>query len=145
MKTQIDPSVYKAAHQTAVIVDRSDLGMLKITGETRLDLIHRMSTQAVNGLQSGEGTATIMTTDIGRIIDRLILYVGSDTVYALTGENNGDDIARYLMRYVFFNDDFQIHQVSVGLVIFSREFYSYTSRLFSISRKSKDLRWPATC
>ncbi len=79
MKTQIDPSVYEAAQQTAVLVDRSDLGMLKITGKTRLDLIHRMSTQAVNGLRSGEGRATVLTTDIGRIIDRLILYASSDT------------------------------------------------------------------
>ena len=119
MMTQIDPSVYKAAHQTAVLVDRSDLGMLKISGETRLDLIHRMSTQAVNGLQSGEGAATILTTDIGRIIDRLILYVGSDTVYALTGENNSDNIAQYLMRFVFFKDDFHIQDISSQTAIFA--------------------------
>ncbi len=30
----------------------------------------------------------------------------------LTGENNGDNIARYLMRFVFFNDDFQIQDIS---------------------------------
>lgn len=119
MKTQIDPSVYEAAQQTAVIVDRSDLGMLKISGETRLDLINRMSTQAVNGLNFGEGTATVLTTDIGRIIDRLILYVASDTVYALTGENNGDNIAQYLMRYVFFNDDFHIQDISSETAIFA--------------------------
>ncbi len=119
MTTQIDPSVYEAAQKTAVLVDRSDLGMLKITGKTRLDLIHRMSTQAVNGLKSGEGAATILTTDIGRIIDRLILYAGSDTVYALTGENNGDNIARYLMRFVFFNDDFQIEDISTETAVFA--------------------------
>jgi len=119
MKTQIDPSVYKAAHQTAVLIDRTDLGMLKITGETRLDLINRMSTQAVNDLQTGEGAATILTTDIGRIIDRLILYAGSNTIYALTGENNGDNIARYLMRFVFFNDDFQIQDISSETAIFA--------------------------
>ncbi len=118
MMTQIDPSAYEAAHQTAVICDRSDLGMLKITGETRLDLIHRMSTQDVNGLQSGEGKATVLTTDIGRIIDRLILYTSSNTVYALTGENHGDAIARYLMRYVFFNDDFHIQDISTETAIF---------------------------
>ena len=119
MKTQIDASVYEAAHQTAVLVDRSDLGILKISGETRLDLIHRMSTQAVDGLKAGEGAATILTTDIGRIIDRLILYAGSDIVYAVTGENNGDYIARYLMRYVFFNDDFQIQDISSETAIFA--------------------------
>lgn len=102
----------ETAHKEAVWVDRSDLGMLKFTGETRLDLINRMSTQAVNGLGSGEGTATILTTDIGRIIDRLILYTSSDAVYTLTGANNADAIARYLMRFVFFNDDFHIQDLS---------------------------------
>jgi hypothetical protein len=54
---QINPEVYQAAQETAVLVDRSALGMLKISGQTRLDLIHRMSTQAVNGLPSGQGAA----------------------------------------------------------------------------------------
>jgi folate-binding protein YgfZ len=113
MKTaQIDPAVYEAAHQSAIFVDRSDLGMLKISGENRLDLIHRMSTQDIKNLRPGEGAATILTTDIGRMIDRLILYAASESVYALTGENHGDAIARYLMRFVFFNDDFQLQDIS---------------------------------
>ncbi len=118
-QTQIDPNVVQAAQETAVLVDRSSLGILKITGETRLDLINRMSTQAVNGLQSGEGTATVLTTDIGRIIDRLILYAANDAVYALTGENNSDNIARYLMRFVFFNDDFHLQDVSGETAVFA--------------------------
>jgi folate-binding protein YgfZ len=118
MTTQIDPAVYEAAHQSAILVDRSDLGMLKIQGESRLDLIHRMSTQHVQSLQPGEGAATILTTDIGRMIDRLILYAARDTVYTLTGENDGDNIARYLMRFVFFNDDFRLEDISPKTTIF---------------------------
>ncbi len=119
MNSQIEPNVYQAAQETAVLVDRSNLGLLLISGETRLDLIHRMSTQAVNGLQPGEGIATILTTDIGRIIDRLLLYATSSTVYALTSENNSDTIARYLMRFVFFRDDFQLKDVSAETAVFA--------------------------
>lgn len=119
MNSQIDATVYQAAKETAVLVDRSQLGMLKITGATRIDLMHRMSTQALNGLQSGQGAATVLTTDIGRIIDRLILYAASDTVYVLTGENNGDNIARYLLRFVFFNDDFHLQDVSAETAVFA--------------------------
>lgn len=119
MTTQITPDVYQAAHQTAVLVDRSNLGILKFTGETRLDLIHRMSTQAINGMKDGEGRATILTTEIGRIIDRLILYATQNSVYTLTGENNADTIARYLMRFVFFNDDFQIKDISNDTAVFA--------------------------
>jgi len=118
MTSQIDPAVYEAAHQTAVLADRSTLGVLQFTGATRLDLINRMSTQAVKNLQPGEGAATILTTDVGRIIDRLILYATTDAVYALTGENNADFIARYLMRFVFFNDDFQLKDLSAETAVF---------------------------
>lgn len=118
-QNQIDPNIVQAARETAALVDRSALGLLKITGQSRLDLINRMSTQAVNGLPSGAGTATVLTTDIGRIIDRLILYAGSDAVYALTGENNSDNIARYLLRFVFFNDDFHLQDVSRETAVFA--------------------------
>lgn len=107
---------YRAGHEDAVLVERP-LGVLKITGQTRLDLINRMSTQAVNGLKSGEGTATVLTSDIGRIIDRLLLYATSDAVYAVTGENHADPIARYLMRFVFFNDDFHLKNVTADTAI----------------------------
>jgi len=116
--SQIDPHVYQAAHQTAVIVDRSDLGRLKFSGATRLDLIHRMSTQAVNALQAGEGAATVLTTDIGRIIDRLLLYADDASVLVLTGENNADFIARYLLRFVFFIDDFRLENVGNDTAVF---------------------------
>ncbi len=112
MTAQIDPTAYAAAHHGAVLVERSELGMLKISGETRLDLIHRMSTQNVKNLGPGEGAATILTSDVGRMIDRLILYSASDTVYVLTGENHSEAIARYLMRFVFFNDDFHVQDIS---------------------------------
>jgi aminomethyltransferase len=109
----------EAAQTTAVIVDRSDLGLLKFSGDTRLDLLNRMSTQSVIDLKSGEGAATVLTTDIGRIIDRLILYASSDTVYCLTGENNAENIAAYLNRFVFFMDDFQVEDLSAETAVFA--------------------------
>jgi aminomethyltransferase len=111
-------SGYKAAHEAAVFIDRSSLGMLKFSGETRLDLINRMSTQKVLGLQDGQGAATVLTTEIGRIIDRLILYATNDAAYCLTGENNSDNIARYLMRFVFFMDDFHIEDLTAETAVF---------------------------
>ena len=116
--SQIDPNIFRAARETAVLTDRSDLGVLIFSGETRFDLLNRMSTQKVLTMPTGEGTATILTTDIGRIIDRLILYATDNKVYALTSENNSDNIARYLMRFVFFQDDFHIQDVSSDTVIF---------------------------
>ncbi len=110
--------VYRSAHEDAFLVDRSALGMLKFTGDTRLDLINRMSTQNVIDLKSNKGTATVMTTEIGRIIDRLILYADNDSVFCLTGENNSENIAQYLMRFVFFMDDFQVEDLSAKKAVY---------------------------
>ena len=88
------------------------MGLLQISGESRLDLINRMSTNQVSLLKAGQGAATVLTTDIGRIIDRLIIYADESTAMAMTGENNGDNIGRYLMRFVFFNDDFSIQPIT---------------------------------
>jgi len=79
-------NAYEAAHSTAVVVHHAERGMIHLAGNTRLDLINRMSTQAVGKLQSGEGAATVLTTNIGRIIDRPILYAASDNGYLLTGD-----------------------------------------------------------
>lgn len=116
--SQIDPNIHQAAQETAVLTDRSDLGTIIISGETRFDLLNRMSTQKVQSMNKGEGTATILTTDIGRIIDRLLLYATGSTLYTLTSENNSDAIARYLMRFVFFQDDFHMQDISEGTLIF---------------------------
>ena len=112
-------SIYQSAHESAVFFDQSHLGVLKFTGESRLDLIDRMSTNLVRNLQKGEGTATIFTNEIGRMMERIILYATSDFVYAITSENNGENVARYLMRFVFFNDDFQVQDLSEGTAVYA--------------------------
>jgi len=110
---------YHAAHNSAVVIDRSELGMLKFSGKSRLDLLNRMSTQKVIDINSGQGTATILTTDIGRIIDRLILYATGDSVYCLTGDNNSENIANYLKRFVFYMDDFEVEDLSASTAVFA--------------------------
>jgi aminomethyltransferase len=132
-------AAYRAAHEGAILVHRPNLGVLRFTGATRLDLIHRMSTQAVKDLPPGRGAATVLTTDIGRIVDRLILYPAEDSVIALTGENNANAVARYLMRFVFFNDDFHIEDMSAGTAVLAAYGQAAAARLASLFPGAADL------
>ncbi len=102
---------YQQLSQTPMYLTRP-LGLIEITGSSRLDLIDRMSTQKVKGLPAGTGAATVLTTDIGRIIDRLFLYSDDDRLLVVTAANNGENIIRYLIRFVFFNDDFHMRDLS---------------------------------
>ena len=92
-------------------------GVTRIEGATRLDLLDRMSTQRLKTLSTGQGAATILTTDIGRMIDRLLIYAAPDHALALTGAGNAPAIIRYLMRYVFFQDDFRITDLTAATAV----------------------------
>jgi len=92
----------------AILGELSPDRILRVTGETRLDLIHRISTQDVTSLRPGSGAATVLVTSIGRFIDRLILYVFADHLLLLCGDGNGENVANYLRRNVFFRDDFHV-------------------------------------
>ncbi len=117
--SQISELVYRAARETAVFVDRSALATFTITGKSRLEIIDRISTNSVKGLQNGQGAATVLTTSIGRIIDRLLLYAGEEAVTMLAGEGHRDPLARYLLRNVFFQDDFHLRDVTGETTVFA--------------------------
>ncbi|MEM8857545.1 MAG: hypothetical protein AAGD96_04450 [Chloroflexota bacterium] len=110
------------------------MGLLEVSGATRLDLINRMSTNQVALLKPGQGAATVLTTEMGRIIDRLILFADEDKAIMMTGESNGDNIGRYLMRFVFFNDDFAlnpIHSTFSTLFVYGQDAQAKISEFFN--------------
>ena len=99
---------YAAAQHGCVMIDASAWGRLQFTGKTRLDFLHRLSTNDVLRLQVGQGAATIFTTPIARMIDRAIVYVYADDVMMLTSRGNQGRVLAWLKKYIFFNDDVQI-------------------------------------
>ena len=60
---------------TPFFIDRSELGMLKLTGKTRIDLLHRMSTQDLRNMRSGEGRATVLTTGVKFPLSYYVLLI----------------------------------------------------------------------
>ena len=107
---------YRAAHESAVVVDHSGLGLIELKGRSRLELIHRMSTQAVKGLAEWQRAATLLTPATGPIIDPVIVYASDDRVLLVTGEGHADALVKYFQRNIFFNDDVQVHSLE-GLLL----------------------------
>ncbi len=100
---------YQAAHDAAVVIDRGDEGRLLLTDADRLAILHRISTNAVAGLAPGEGRATILTTPIGRIIDRIVLHnLTENETLARTSAGRAEQIAAYLRKNIFFRDRLQV-------------------------------------
>ncbi|HRE47788.1 MAG TPA: hypothetical protein PLD47_08685 [Aggregatilineales bacterium] len=87
-------------------------GVLELTDQHRLDLLHRMSTNDVNVLQSGEGCSTVLTTALARIIDRVTVYHRGETVLLLTALP--DAVRAWLQKHIFWADKVKVRDVSAS-------------------------------
>lgn len=107
---------YRAAATNAVYFDRSTTGCVEVTGRDRLALVHRLSTNAVANLTPGQGQITVLTTNIGRIIDLVtVLALDDNTIWVATSANRGPDVATYFKRNMFFNDQFAVRDLTQTL------------------------------
>ncbi len=103
---------YRAAQTGSVMIEASAWGRLRFTGQQRLDFLHRMSTNDLLKLQAGQGAATVFTTPIARIIDRTLVYAREADLLMLTSRGNQGRVFQWLRKYIFFNDDVQIKDVT---------------------------------
>jgi tRNA-modifying protein YgfZ len=96
---------YRAALETAVLMDRSHEGRFEITGRDRLNFLHRISTNDLLTLASGEVRPTLFTNANARILDRATVIDRGEEVLLLTEPGRAEALFRYLQRNIFFNDE----------------------------------------
>ena len=95
---------FRAATEDAALYNNSHMGRLKAVGADGLDLLNRMSTNAVVDLQPGEGAPTILTTDRGRILDILGVVNLGDYVLLLTSPGRQEAVIEWLDKYTIMED-----------------------------------------
>lgn len=101
-----DPAAeLEAARRACAVAERSDFARLRATGKDILDLLHRLSTQDLKGLEPGTGAPTILTTPKGRIIERLFVHhLGGNGVLLVGGPGSAERIVAHLRKYTFAED-----------------------------------------
>ncbi len=119
------------------MLDASAWGRLKFTGKDRVDFLHRMSTNDLLPLAIGQGAGTVFTTPLARIIDRTVVYVREADVLMLTSRGNPSRVVQWLRKYIFFNDDVQIADVSDATGMIS--IYGAAADRVVAQRAGKDL------
>jgi folate-binding protein YgfZ len=103
---------YRAALDSSVLMVRSHEGRLELTGRDRLAIMHRISTNDLEGLTPGEGRPTIFTNANARIVDRATVYHRGERALALSEPGRAQALAAYLQRNIFFNDDARIANIT---------------------------------
>lgn len=106
---------YRAARRGAIVVDRSNEGRIRATGRDRLDLLHRMSTNDLMGMQPGEARPTVLTTAVARIIDLAWVLTYPAELLMLISPGQATHVRRWLARHIFFQDDAAFADASATL------------------------------
>ncbi len=101
------PSPAPDAPGTGFIAGHVDVVWLG--GLARLDFLQRMSTRRLVDLTPGEGRATAVVTDTGRLVDLVACHAGADgAALVTTGPGAAAVVAAHLRRYVLYGDDVRV-------------------------------------
>ena len=95
---------YIAATQGVGMVDRSQLGRLKVNGADAIDLLNRLSTNKLDDLKVGDVQGTVLTTNKGRIIDLLYVLRQEDHLLVITSPDTRDKVSEWIDFYTFIED-----------------------------------------
>ena len=95
---------YTAAHEHAVVVDRSARGRIRLTGKDRLSYLQGVLTNDVAVLPAGNGCYAALLTPQGRMItDMRVHELGEATLLDVPGEV-AERVAMQLDSFVFSED-----------------------------------------
>lgn len=101
------------------LCDRSDWGLLKVTGCDRLRFLHNQSTNKIQSLKSGEGCDTVFVNSTGRNIDLVSVYVQEEEVLLLVSPKQNERLYQWMERYIFPFDKVELKDISVNYKIFT--------------------------
>lgn len=94
----------RAAAGEAVVIDRSQRGVLTLTGAERRSWLHNISTQHVAELADGASTANASLDGQGRVEDYWMQTELGETSYLDTEPWRTDPLLSYLTKMVFWAD-----------------------------------------
>ncbi len=112
-------SEYHAALDGAILLDRSHEGRILLEGESRFDLINRMSTNELLGMSLFEGRPTVFTNANARILFRAMCYNLPGGLLMISEPGQGQALAELLRHNIFFGDKVAVQDQSLTTAQFA--------------------------
>lgn len=102
---QPDAAAWRAAREDAVFLDVSELALLRIEGADAADLLQRVTSQEVIGLEVGSGARACVLSGKGKLLALFELFrLAEDRFVAELPRARVSELAQLLDRYVFAED-----------------------------------------
>ncbi|GAB2279076.1 hypothetical protein Dimus_013736 [Dionaea muscipula] len=107
-----DEEALRAAEDGAVLVDLSHWGRIRVSGEDRIQFLHNQSTANFECLREGQGCDTALVTPTARAIDIAHAWIMKNAIILLVSPVTCKSIKEMLEKYIFFNDNVEIEDIS---------------------------------
>jgi folate-binding protein YgfZ len=95
--------------------DRTGRGRLIVTGRDRMDLLHRLATNSILGVEPGNGTSTVFTNRKGGMIDYTVVLNRGDDLLLLSG--NPERLSGHILQYTITEDVTVRNYMAIELVV----------------------------
>lgn len=112
-KQPIDPQ------SQALLYDRSNWGVLEISGADRLRFLHNQSTNDIQSLKPGQGCDTVFVTSTARTIDLATAYLTEEAILVLISANRRQPLVEWLDQYIFPMDQVSVKDVTQDYGVFN--------------------------
>ncbi|MFW5415919.1 folate-binding protein YgfZ [Nocardiopsis sp. CNT-189] len=92
----------RALERSAGWVDRSDRGVVRVTGPDRLSLLHSLTSQALEGIPAGTATEALLMDANGRVKQHMAVLDDGSATWLHTEPGQGAELAAFLdsMRFM---------------------------------------------
>ena len=95
---------FDAAIAGNAVVDHTMFGRIEVTGRDRIDLLHRLSTNALAQLASGDVVSTLFVTDKGRLIDQVQVAALDESLLLLCSPGTEEVLTHWIEKYTITED-----------------------------------------
>ncbi len=114
-----DVEALETVKKGVIICDRSHCGLIRLTGEDRIQFLHNQSTNEIKSLQPGEGCQTIFVSSTARTLDLATVYATEAELLLLLSPGQNPAMMKWLDRYLFPMDRVKLADLSEEMAIFT--------------------------
>ncbi|XP_076906356.1 putative transferase At1g60990, chloroplastic [Bidens hawaiensis] len=114
-----DDEALDAVDTGTMVVDLSNYGRIRVSGEDRIKFLHNQTTANFEALSEGVGCDTVFVTPTARTIDIAQAWIMKKAVTLVVSPSTGGRISEMLNKYIFFGDKVEIQDISKKTCLFA--------------------------
>ncbi|KAG8368791.1 hypothetical protein BUALT_Bualt15G0083500 [Buddleja alternifolia] len=107
-----DDDSLDAVDNGVAVVDLSDYGRIRVSGEDRIQFLHNQTTANFECLGEGQGCDTVFVTPTARTIDIAHAWIMKNAIMLVVSSMKRGSITEMLKKYIFFADKVEIQDIT---------------------------------